>query len=258
MNQDIFLSLALFVWFVSLAIVEHATARDSRPIATPDADARFVTNYGFTAILLIAGAALPLANAGAAVSGEGLHIGLANHVQVPWPALIALTLIVQTFAGYWTHRLLHQYPLLWRIHRVHHADTAVDVSTSLRNHPFELLVTLPVSVVVTLAIGAPISIVTAGQTIIVAATIWEHADISLPPRIDRALSAVILTPRLHRLHHSPERAIHDSNFGTVFSFWDRLFGTLRDLEVRQKVGLGGQVTRPDHFLAQMWAPLQPI
>jgi sterol desaturase/sphingolipid hydroxylase (fatty acid hydroxylase superfamily) len=258
MNRDVLLSLALLGWFVALAILEVVIDRDPRPPATPNADARFITNFGFTAIFLMAGASLPLANAAAAASSEGFRIGLANQVQIPWLPLLALTLMVQTFAGYWAHRWMHSWPLLWRFHRVHHADSAVDVSTSLRNHPLELLVTLPVSVVVTLAIGAPISVVTAGQTILVAATIWEHADISLPPKVDQALATFILTPRLHRLHHNPERAVHDSNFGTVFSFWDRLFGTLCVMEGRGKVGLDGRVTRPDHFVDQILLPLRAV
>jgi len=256
MNRDMLLSLALLGWFVALAIAEAATGRSSRPSGTTDADARFITNFGFTAIVLLLGSVLPLVNTAVAASTEGLHLGLANHVSMPWLAIFALTLLVQTFAGYWSHRWLHSWPLLWRIHRVHHADSAVDVSTSLRNHPFEFLVAVPVSVVVTLALGAPLAVVTIGQSIISAATIWDHADINLPPRIDKALSTIILTPRLHRLHHNPKRAIHDSNFGTLFSFWDRLFGTLCVIEDSGKVGLDGQVNRPDHFVDQILLPLR--
>lgn len=255
MNRDVLLSIALLAWFVALAIAEVAAGRDSRP-STTNADARFITNFGFTGILLMSGVIVPVFNTAVAASTEGLQTGLANQVPMPWLALLVVTLLVQTFAGYWSHRWLHSWSLLWRIHRVHHADSAVDVSTSLRNHPFELVVALPVSVIVTLALGAPAAVVTVGQSIIAFATIWEHADISLPPKIDRALSTIIITPRLHRLHHNPERAIHDSNFGTVFSFWDRLFGTLCVIEGREEVGLNGQVNRPDHFVDQMLLPLR--
>jgi sterol desaturase/sphingolipid hydroxylase (fatty acid hydroxylase superfamily) len=258
MNQDNLLSLALLGWFIALAIVETLIARKSSPPASPNPDARFVTNFGLTAILFMVGGALPLANVAAAASAQGLRIGLADHAHIPWAGIVMLTLLGQTFGAYWLHRWFHRNPWLWRIHRVHHADSAVDVSTSFRNHPFELLLTVPMAVVVTLTIGAPISAVSVSQTIIVAATIWEHADISLPPRLDKALSAIILTPRLHRLHHNPDPAIHDTNYGTFLSFWDRLFGTLCVIEGRGRVGLDGQVKRPDHFLDQIRSPLLSI
>jgi sterol desaturase/sphingolipid hydroxylase (fatty acid hydroxylase superfamily) len=255
MNRDILLSLALLGWFVALAIVEVAVTRPSRHSSAQGSDARLVTNFGFTAILLIVGAVPPLANIAAAASSHGLHIGLASQVPIAWPAILVLTLIGQTFASYWAHRWMHHSRMLWRIHRVHHADSAVDVSTSLRNHPLELLVSVPAAALVTVTIGAPISVVTVSSTIIVAATIWEHAEISLPPRIDRALSTLILTPRLHRLHHNPERIIHDTNFGTLFSLWDRLFGTFCVIGDREEVGLDHQLTRPDHFIDQIRSPL---
>jgi sterol desaturase/sphingolipid hydroxylase (fatty acid hydroxylase superfamily) len=256
MNPDILFSVVLILWFAALAIIETAMGRQSAHLRAGNADARLITNYGFTAIILMVGSLLPLAVA-AIASTDDLRIGLANHVPMPWPAIFIVTLLAQTFAGYWTHRWLHQSPLLWRIHRVHHADSAVDVSTSLRNHPFELLVALPVAVVVTLTLGAPVSALTAGSTIISFATIWDHADISLPPKVDKLLSAIIITPRLHRLHHNPERAIHDSNFGTFFSFWDRMFGTLCVTGGRQAVGLDGQVDQPDQFVHQFLLPLLP-
>jgi len=257
MSRDVIYSLGLLSWFIALAIAEAVIARKSARVTIPNSDARYVTNFGLTAFFLTVGSVLPFTDASAASSADILHIGLSNLVPIPWLAILAILLITQTLARYWAHRWLHRNSLLWRIHRVHHADTAVDVSTSLRNHPLELIVTVPVSVCVILAMGAPVSVVAAEQTILLAATIWEHADISLPPRLDQALSAVIFTPRLHRFHHSPERAIHDSNFGTLFSFWDRLFGTLCVNEGRGAVGLGGQVRRPDHFFDQIWSPLQP-
>jgi sterol desaturase/sphingolipid hydroxylase (fatty acid hydroxylase superfamily) len=257
MQRDVFLSLALVGWFIALAIVEAKFSRDYERPAKTNADARFVTNYGLMGLVLMTGSLLPLANVAAAFSSKGVDISLASHVSVPWVAIVVLTLLGQTLGAYWLHRWFHQNALLWRIHRVHHADSAVDVSTSLRNHPAELLLTIPMAMFVTVAIGAPLSAVGVSQTIIVAATIWDHADISLPPKIDKALSAIIITPRLHRLHHSPERAIHDSNFGTFFSFWDRLFGTLCVTEGRKEVGLDGQVDQPDQFVHQILLPLLP-
>ena len=152
---------------------------------------------------------------------------------------------------------MHRSALLWRVHRVHHADSAVDISTSLRKHPVELLVTLPASALVIVAIGAPVSAVVSVQAIVLAATIWQHADIRLSAPIDRVLGLLIVTPRLHRLHHNPVRIVHDSNFGELFTVWDRLFGTLSVLDGRGRVGLDDQSARADDLLEQIWSPLRP-
>jgi sterol desaturase/sphingolipid hydroxylase (fatty acid hydroxylase superfamily) len=152
---------------------------------------------------------------------------------------------------------MHWVPLLWRVHRIHHADNEVDVSTSLRNHPLELLLTLPVSALIVVLIGAPVSVVIAFQAIMVAATIWQHADILLPQQLDRALAVILVTPRLHRLHHNPVRVVHDTNFGELFTMWDRMFGTLSVMDGRGRVGLIDQVARPDHIFEQIWSPVYP-
>jgi sterol desaturase/sphingolipid hydroxylase (fatty acid hydroxylase superfamily) len=223
LNPNAFLGLALIAWFVSLA--------------------------------LAASLIVPLANVGAAATGEWAQIGLAHHVALPLWGVAALLLTMQSFAAYWVHRLMHRTPILWRVHRVHHSDHAVDVSTSLRNHPLELLLVVPVETAVVLLLGAPVSAVVAVQTLLAAAGFWQHADIRLPPRLERTLARVIITPRLHRLHHNPERAIHDRNYGDFFIWWDRWFGTLDDREGRARVGLDGEVARPDSLIEQLCSPL---
>jgi sterol desaturase/sphingolipid hydroxylase (fatty acid hydroxylase superfamily) len=183
-------------------------------------------------------------------------VGIAYHVRLPWIAVFAATLLAQTFALYWAHRLMHAWPLFWRVHRVHHADTALDVSTSLRNHPLELLLTIPASALAVVVVGSPVSVVAAVQSLIVAGTILEHADIALPARLDRALAFLIVTPRIHRLHHNPERRTHDSNYGNFITLWDRLFGTLNLSPGRHAVGLAHQPARPDRLLEQICSPIQ--
>jgi sterol desaturase/sphingolipid hydroxylase (fatty acid hydroxylase superfamily) len=254
LSRNVIVFVALITWFALLAIAEFLAARKRGPSCN-GSDSRLVTNFGLAAIGLVASSLLPLANLSSAAFSERLGIGISRHVAVPWVAMFALTAIAQTFAAYWVHRAMHQTSLLWRVHRVHHADSAVDVSTSLRNHPFELLLTVPVSALVVLLLGAPVSVVVAFQTLIVAAAIWQHADIDLPLRLDRMLAVAIVTPRLHRLHHNPERPVHDSNFGELVTVWDRLFGTLNLSEARGRVGLDHQAARPDNLLEQIWSPV---
>lgn len=248
--------IALLGWFVLLAVIEVAAARGKN--REPTSDGRLVTNFGLTAAIFLVGSLLPLTNLAASVIGRSFGTGLAGLIALPWMAILILTLITQTFALYWAHRLMHRLPLFWRVHRVHHADDSVDVSTSFRNHPLELAVTLPVSAAAVLAVGSPPSVVIAAQTVLSAVTIWQHADITLPSRIDRALGWVIVTPRLHRLHHNPERATHDTNYGELLTLWDRLFGTFNGSRGRRSVGLEDQVARPDRLLQQIWSPVYSV
>lgn len=258
MDRNIAYSLIIVAWFALLALVEVRTEqRESKPVGH-EADARLITNFSLTAIGLAAGTLLPVANVGSAAFAQGLGIGLARQWSLGWGASFALVLLAFSFVAYWLHRWMHRIPFFWRIHRVHHADSVVDISTSLRNHPFELLVTLPVSALVVVAIGAPPSAVVAAQTAILASAIWQHADIRLPKGLDRALGLILFTPGLHRLHHSPERAVHDTNYGDIFTIWDRLFGTLNLRAERGAVGLDHQRARADHLLDQICSPLRAV
>src|SRR3982751_2972253 len=145
-----------------MAIAEVLLARGTPN--DPSGDGRLVTNFGLTIASLALGSVLPAAGIASALSNHRFSIGLAQHVAMPWIAILLLTLILQSLAYYWVHRLMHAAPLAWRLHRVHHADSALDVSSSLRNHPLELLLTVPASVLVVLLLGAPVSIVVAANT----------------------------------------------------------------------------------------------
>jgi sterol desaturase/sphingolipid hydroxylase (fatty acid hydroxylase superfamily) len=251
-TRDALIGLSLLGWFVVLAVAEAIWTSDDKS----GGDGRLLTNFGLTAIILVTASLFPLARISASVVTEQLGLGLANVVPMPWVALFGAMLLLDSLAAYWVHRLMHGAPLLWRIHRVHHADSAVDVSTSLRNHPLELVVTVPVSCLVVLLVGAPVSVVVAAQSVLVAAALFQHADIRLPPRVDATLAWLIVTPRLHRLHHHPERIVHDSNFGDSIVLWDRLFGTFNASEGRLPVGLEGQAARADHLIEEICSQLQ--
>jgi sterol desaturase/sphingolipid hydroxylase (fatty acid hydroxylase superfamily) len=236
-----------------LASVEALTKHS--PGGSAANDGRLLTNFGLTAIGLVAGGLIPLSRITASAFAQKYHLGLGPALGLSWPVLAIATFLLGSLGAYWTHRLMHVVPLFWRVHRVHHADSAVDVSTSLRNHPLELLVTVPVSLLAVVALGAPPTAVVASQTLLIAAALWQHADIDLPPAADRFLSMIIITPRLHRLHHNPERAVHDTNFGDAIIIWDRLFGTLRLTAASPDVGLKDQRSRADHIVDQLCSPL---
>lgn len=253
MNPAI-LWLALAGWFGVLALAELVSAHRT-PRGEGNGDSRLVTNFGLGVLIFLSASLVPLSKIGSSALAQSLGTGVAPHLAMSWLAVLSALLIADSFAVYWTHRLMHRVPLFWRLHRVHHVDTAVDVSTSLRNHPLELLVTIPAGAAVVLIVGAPPSVVVVAQTVALAAAMWQHADIDLPPRLDRALSRLIVTPSVHRLHHSPDRHLHDGNYGDLISLWDRLFDTFNASEGRGRVGLDRQIARPDRLLQQIWSPI---
>ena len=191
---------------------------------------RWPTNFGLGLINLTL---LPLAPISALwASGWAQHngIGLLNLLGGSWWLLAAITTIaIQSFTSYATHVLFHKTPWLWRVHRVHHFDNVVDVSTGLRNHPVELLPTLLINVSVAIVFGLlPWALITYGTADALFA-LYTHANIRLPTSLDRTLRLGLVTPRIHAVHHSAHRPETDSNYGGVFTIWDRLFGTYCDL-----------------------------
>jgi sterol desaturase/sphingolipid hydroxylase (fatty acid hydroxylase superfamily) len=255
--DSVILGLGLLGWFVVLAGAE-AYCASRRPRIPPPGNRRLVVNFGLGALVIFASSMAPIARIASAEWAQSIGLGIVRGLALPWLAITALLFIGDSFAAYWTHRAMHAAPLLWRVHRVHHSDGELDVSTGLRNHPLELVVSIPASLVVVLLIGAPASAVLAVQTIAFGASIWQHADVDLPERLDRLLNSFLVTPRLHRVHHNPERALHDSNFGELITLWDRMFGTLRHGNGRGRVGLEGQVAPPDALLQQIWSPVHQV
>jgi sterol desaturase/sphingolipid hydroxylase (fatty acid hydroxylase superfamily) len=153
-------------------------------------------------------------------------VGLSNAVHAPLGAGIAATIVVLDLVSYVWHRANHEVGFLWRFHRVHHADADYHVSTALRFHPGELLLALPVRLAAVAVLGAPPVAVVIFEVIFGIANVLEHGNFDLPRRFEEAISVALVTPALHRRHHSTERSERDSNFGTILCLWDRLAQTL--------------------------------
>jgi sterol desaturase/sphingolipid hydroxylase (fatty acid hydroxylase superfamily) len=164
---------------------------------------------------------------GAALLAERDGWGLLNSLAAPPVVAIAVSIVAIDLAGYLIHRLEHQAPLLWRIHRLHHSDPDVDVTTTYRFHPFEVLLRAAVSAVVTIGVGVPVIAVAVYQIISTLTSVLSHANVRLPHTLDAAFGWVVITPDIHRTHHSIDRDDSNSNFSVCLSCWDRLFGTFR-------------------------------
>ncbi|QJW89915.1 sterol desaturase family protein [Spirosoma taeanense] len=159
---------------------------------------------------------------------ERHQFGLLRQVDLPLGVEVLLTVALFDCTEYWTHRMIrHRNPLIWRFHRVHHADADLDATTTGRVHPGELIVTIPIQMVLQLIVGYPLLGASAYFLTFTAFTMLQHANLSLPHTLDKWLSYVFITPNVHKVHHSDYQPETDSNFADIFSVWDRLFGTFR-------------------------------
>lgn len=172
-------------------------------------------------------AAAPGAAVAVALASAAHGWGLLNAVALPYAGKFLVAVVLLDLAVYFQHVLFHAVPTLWRLHRVHHADTDFDVTTGLRFHPVEIVLSLAIKCGVVAAIGAPAAAVVAFEVVLNAMAMFNHANARLPERVDRALRLLLVTPDMHRIHHSIRHDEHSTNFGFNLAAWDRLFGTYR-------------------------------
>ncbi len=166
-----------------------------------------------------------IASYGAAIAAQANGAGLMNMMAMPLAIKLILSVLVLDLTAYGQHRMLHKWYVLWRMHRTHHTDPQIDASTSLRFHPFEALFRALIEVVVVVAIGIPPEGILLIYLVHVIANCLTHANVQMPLKVEKAMSLVFTSPRMHRLHHSADEARQATNLGTAFTFWDRMFGT---------------------------------
>ena len=153
--------------------------------------------------------------------------GLFNIVEVPYWVGFVASLILLDLAIYFQHRLFHAVPVLWRLHRLHHADLDIDVTTGLRFHPIEILLSMAIKFALVAVLGAPAAAILVFEVVLNGMSIFNHANVNVPAMLDRNLRNFVATPDYHRVHHSIKPLETNSNFGFNLSCWDRLFGTYR-------------------------------
>lgn len=218
-------------------------------------DRRLMTNLGLGGISLFLPVLLPVGTIAAADLAAELRwqpmrgIGLIDAFLV--------VLLARSLGAYWLHRATHRFPVLWRFHSVHHADVAVDVTTSWRNHPLEVLLASAIAAGIVLALGPPPEAVIAADAVLLLGALWEHADIRIAPKLSRRIELALATPDFHRIHHSVDRADFDRNFGGLLTVWDRLFGTWKTPgEPVAAFGVEGEAERASSLGAQMLRPFR--
>jgi len=264
MNLELLIRVSAFVVvFAAMAIWEVAAPR--RPAFAGRAP-RWPSNLGILLVDVLAVRILvPTAAVGAALFAAGRGWGLLHLAGWRLPITALLGFLVLDLVIYAQHVAFHKVPVLWRLHRVHHADLDVDVTTGVRFHPFEILISMAIKIATVIAFGIPAVAVLLFEVVLNAAAMFNHGNVALPVRLDRALRHVVVTPDMHRVHHSVLRHETDSNFGFNLPWWDRLFGTYCD---QPKAGHAGMTVglpvfrdpkelRLDRLLAQPFRAPRP-
>jgi sterol desaturase/sphingolipid hydroxylase (fatty acid hydroxylase superfamily) len=189
---------------------------------------RWPNNLGVSALDTLAVRLLfPTAAVGTALVAEGRGWGLLPALGLPGWLAAAVAIVALDLALYLQHVVFHAVPALWRVHRMHHADLDFDVTTGIRFHPLEILLSMGWKLAVVAALGAPAAAVLAFEVLLNATSMFDHGNVRIPQRLERRLRWLFVTPEMHRVHHSVVPAEHDRNFGFNLSVWDRLLGTYR-------------------------------
>ncbi len=189
---------------------------------------RWPSNLGVVAVdTLLVRLVFPITAVGLALVAEAHGSGLFNAITLPvWIAVVA-SVVLLDLAIYFQHVLFHAVPALWRLHRMHHADLEFDVTTGLRFHPIEILLSMVIKLAMVAALGAPAVAVLIFEVLLNATSLFNHSNVRIRVGFDRALRWFVVTPDMHRVHHSILSRETNSNFGFNLPWWDRLFGTYR-------------------------------
>ena len=253
------LRLAVFLGvLVLMAVWEVAAPRRRREIPRL---LRWSNNLGLVVIdTLLVRLAFPIVAVGLAVLAEARGWGLLNVFGVPLWVAFVLSILALDLAIYLQHVMFHAVPALWRLHRVHHADLEFDVTTGLRFHPVEILMSMAIKLAAVAVLGPPAVAVLVFEVILNASAMFNHSNIRIPAAVDRVLRLAIVTPDMHRVHHSVIPAETNSNFGFNLPWWDRLLGTYR---AQPKAGHDEMTIGIDQFRSrrELWLDrmlLQPL
>ncbi|EDP65025.1 Sterol desaturase-like protein [alpha proteobacterium BAL199] len=211
--------------FAVMALWELAAPRRHQKIGRLT---RWPGNLGVVAVdTILVRLLFPTAAVGVALLAEARGWGLLALVPAPdWLAVLA-SVVLLDLAIYLQHRLFHAVPMFWRLHRMHHADLELDVTSGIRFHPVEIVLSMVIKLGVVAALGAPAVAVLVFEVLLNASSMFNHSNVRLPQSLDRVLRWVLVTPDMHRVHHSIVRRETDSNFGFNLPWWDRLFATYR-------------------------------
>lgn len=190
---------------------------------------RWSSNLGITLLnTVLVRLLFPTAAVGIGLMTESQQLGLLNILHTPYWLSVAVSVVVLDLLIYLQHVLMHKVPLLWRLHRMHHVDLDFDVTTGARFHPIEIVLSMLIKFGAILVLGAPGFAVLIFEVLLNASAMFNHSNVRLPLALDKMVRLFLVTPDMHRVHHSVIRAETDSNYGFCLPWWDRSFGTYRN------------------------------
>ena len=231
-------AIRLGFFFGVFAIVALWELAAPRRVLTVSKALRWSSNLGLVVLnTVVLRLLFPLAAVGVAAFASENGWGVLNHFQVPWVIAVPLAVIAMDFVIWLQHVMVHAVPLLWRLHRVHHADLDYDLTTGARFHPLEIILSMLIKFATIAVLGPPVVAVVIFEVMLNATAMFNHGNIRLPAAVDRALRWVLVTPDMHRVHHSIEDDETNSNFGFSLTWWDRLFGTYREQARAGQIGM---------------------
>jgi sterol desaturase/sphingolipid hydroxylase (fatty acid hydroxylase superfamily) len=211
--------------FALMAVWEAIGPRRARALPRVK---RWPGNIGISLVdALLTRLVAPAGTVGFALFANTRNWGVLHHVALPVGIEGLFAFVVLDLAIYLQHRIFHAVPMFWRLHRMHHADVELDVTSGTRFHPVEILLSLGIKFVVITALGAPALVVLLFEIVLNGTAMFNHSNVRMPGFVEQVLRRLVVTPDMHRVHHSVLRRETDSNFGFNFPWWDRLFGTYR-------------------------------
>ncbi len=225
-HESLFRLSSFFTVLLAMMLWEWRRPRRILSLPRPR---RWPANLGIVVVdSVIVRLTFPVLAVGAAQWAEARGWGLLNALEAPFWLAFIVSLLALDLVIYTQHVAFHKVPVLWRLHRMHHTDLDFDVTTALRFHPLEIVLSMLIKLAVVVLLGAPPIAVMLFEVMLNATAMFNHGNVSLPPRWDRWLRWLVVTPDMHRVHHSVRVVETDSNFGFNLPWWDRLFGTYRD------------------------------
>ena len=227
MSNEIWWRLGFFfsILVIMMLLESRMPARKS-PIKS---NTRWFANFGLVfASSLIARLSVPIGLTAVALYNQEHGIGLFNQIATPSSVAIILSMLLLDILIYWQHRLFHRVAFLWRIHRVHHSDPELDVSSAVRFHPIEIVLSLCIKALTVCLLGIPIEAVLVFDILLNASAMFNHTNARLPVNIETWVKKVFVTPDMHRIHHSRVNLEANSNYGFFLSIWDAFFKTKRN------------------------------
>jgi len=231
-------AIRLSFFFGVFALVGIGEALAPQRALTVSKSLRWASNLGLVVLnTVLLRLLFPMAAVGIAAFCATNGWGVLNHFQVPFWLTVPLAVVAMDFVIWLQHVMVHAVPALWRLHRVHHADLDYDLTTGARFHPVEIVLSMLIKFATITVLGPPVVAVVIFEVVLSAAAMFNHGNIRLPAGLDRVLRWVIVTPDMHRVHHSVEDDETNSNFGFNLPWWDRLFGTYREQPRAGQMGM---------------------